>query len=514
VPNKNFVYNYLYFQDEIQLGTNNKIKNFYIIYDVKIFSFLINILNTIRTDYVGDLIYKNGILETVFHDEGRIKVALDTSIVNWSDTLGNHFWDTTITLATRYQYFIQDHLGKNRVIFEKLNDSLFVAQHVDYYPFESPHQADSLYFAFTYQGKEYINFLGYDAFDFHARCLDTWTGRFSGLDPVVNYSLSGYASMMNNPLLYIDPDGRNPIAIGAFVAIFANSALKMAQGKSINSMWDFLKPGIAGAVGGGFGSLAPIGALPGMAYGAGSGAVTGTITSALNGSNIGKGALYGAIGGGVFGGLNGYLSTPEGVNPWTGNGTTNNALSMSAYQSGNNWTSTEEMRTSYDGTIGLKDNMSLSEIEDKINTNVSLSSKNNLPSKDYFMDNGTIAFTKADGSIGHAGGVTNASYKFGFIKNSYIRISPSLKSTAIEYQNLVFKHEFMHAWHWSSGFKNYNLYTERATSAYTLAYIKAYNLGDNWASTTRNVISSEGGMYYPKNYSWRNFNKIIKLWLN
>jgi RHS repeat-associated protein len=75
-----------------------------------------------------------------------------------------------------------------------------VAQRVDYYPFGSPHRADSLGFAFTYQNKEYINFFGYNAFDFHARGLDTWTGRFSGLDPVPNYSLSGYASMMNNPI--------------------------------------------------------------------------------------------------------------------------------------------------------------------------------------------------------------------------------------------------------------------------------------------------------------------------
>ena len=193
-----------------------------------------------------------------------------------------------------------------------------MAQRIDYYPFDSPF-SDSLSFVFTYQNKEYINFFGFNSFDFHARGLDTWTGRFSGLDPIINYSLSGYASMINNPISYIDPDGRNPLFIGAFVAIFANTAIKMAQGKSINSMWDFLKPGIAGAIGGGLGSLAPIGVLPGMAYGAGSGAVTGTINPALNGSNIGQGALYGAIGGGVFGGITGGLEANNlGANIWTG----------------------------------------------------------------------------------------------------------------------------------------------------------------------------------------------------
>jgi RHS repeat-associated protein len=314
----NTIYNYLGLPDEIQFGSNGKIKNLYTSDGQKLAQLLISGTDTVRTDYVGDLIYKNGNLETVFHDEGRIRVALDTTINNWSDTLGNHYSDTTIALNTRYQYFIQDHLGNNRVIFEKLNDSLFVAQRVDYYPFGSPF-SDSLSFSFTYQNKEYINFFGYNMYDFHARGLDTWTGRFSGLDPVINYSLSGYASMMNNPISYIDPDGRNPLFIGAFVAIFANTAIKMAQGKPINSMWNFLKPGIAGVVGGGLGSLAPIGILPGMAYGAGSGALTGSINSALNGGNIGQGALYGAIGGGVFGGISGGIQANNlGADIWTG----------------------------------------------------------------------------------------------------------------------------------------------------------------------------------------------------
>jgi hypothetical protein len=355
--------------------------------------------------------------------------------------------------------------------------------------------------------------MGLNQFDFHSRWLDTWLGRFTGVDPVDNFGLSGYASMMNNPISYIDPDGRNPIAIGFMIGIFANTAIKMAQGKEIKNMWQFVNPGIVGAIGGGLGSLAPIGVLPGMAYGAGSGAVTGGLSAAFNGGNIGQGMGYGAIGGGVFGGINGYLSTPVGVNPWTGSGSTSQAFSMSASSSGSNWASTEEMRASYDGTIGLKDNMRLSEIEDKLNTNVSLASEKNLPSKDYFMENGTIGFTKTNGSTGYYGGVTSTNYKFGFIRNSYIRMSPSLKGMSIEYQNVIFKHEFMHAWHWNSGFQNYNLYTERATSAYTLAYIKAYNLGKNWASTTRDVIAREGGMYYPNSYSWQNFNKIIKLWL-
>jgi RHS repeat-associated protein len=313
----NTIYNYLGLQDEIQFGTTAKIKNVYSADGQKIIQYLINGTDTLRTDFVGDLIYKNEVLETVFHNEGRIKVALDTSIVNWSDTLGNQYSDTTIALNTRFQYFIQDHLGNNRVIFEKLNDSLFVAQRVDYYPFGSPF-SDSLSFAFTYQGKEYIDFFGFNSFDFHARGLDTWTGRFSGLDPVVNYSLSGYASMMNNPISYIDPDGRNPIIIGAFVAIFANTAIDIISGKGkINSMWDFLKPGIAGAVGGAFAAGAPNALVSSLwkniGYGALSGGVTGGVSDIVNGGN-GSGAFWGAITGGAFAGLNWGIAQNQGFN--------------------------------------------------------------------------------------------------------------------------------------------------------------------------------------------------------
>jgi RHS repeat-associated protein len=296
----NIVYNYLGLPDEIiwgepSLGTSGKIKNIYTADGQKLAQLLISGTDTVRTDYVGDLIYKNGVLETVFHDEGRIRFLNGTP---------------------KYQYFIQDHLGNNRVIFEKLNDSLFVAQRVDYYPFGSPF-SDSLSFIFTYQGKEYINFLGYDSYDFHARGLDTWSGRFSGLDPVANYSLSGYASMMNNPISYIDPDGRNPLFIGAFVAIFANSAIKMAKRESINSMWDFIKPGIAGAIGGAFAAGAPSALFSSLGknigYGVLSGGVTGGVSDIVNGGN-GSGALWGAVTGGAFAGLNWGIAQNQGFN--------------------------------------------------------------------------------------------------------------------------------------------------------------------------------------------------------
>lgn len=140
-----------------------------------------------------------------------------------------------------------------------------------------------------------------------ARGYDPYSGRFSGIDPVSNYMLSGYAGMVNNPMSYIDPDGRNPIAIGAFVAIFANTAIKMAQKKEITNMWDFLKPGIAGAAGGAFQMFAPNPLTSSIwetiRYGAFAGAATGGINDIVSGGN-GRGALIGGISGGLFAGAN------------------------------------------------------------------------------------------------------------------------------------------------------------------------------------------------------------------
>lgn len=300
----NIVYNYLGLQDEIQFGENQKIKNIYTADGNKLAQLLINGSTTIRTDYIGGLIYRNDTLISISHDEGIIKRKPDGSY--------------------KYQYFITDHLGNNRVIFEKLNDTLYVAQRADYYAFGGLMEGlssslNATSWNFLFQGKEYVDAFGANYYDFHARGYDSNLGRFDGIDPVDNYMLSGYAGMNNNPISYIDPDGRNPIAIAFMIGMFASSINHMIKGTMPKNMWDFVKPGVIGAIGGGLGSLAPIGILPGMAYGAGSGAVTGGLSAALNGDNIGRGALYGAVGGAALGGISGGIEANKlDANVWTG----------------------------------------------------------------------------------------------------------------------------------------------------------------------------------------------------
>lgn len=303
----NIVYNYLGLQDEIQFGENQKIKNIYTADGIKLAQLLINGSTTIRTDYIGGLIYRNDTLISISHDEGIIKRKPDGSY--------------------KYQYFITDHLGNNRVIFEKLNDTVYVAQRADYYAFGGLMEGlssslDATSWRWLYQSQEYVDAFGNNAYDFHARGYDANLGRFDGIDPVDNYMLSGYAGMNNNPISYIDPDGRNPIAIAFMVSMFASSINHMIKGTMPKNMWDFVKPGVIGAVSAGvggavLGAFSPFvtsgagsfGSTVGAyaASGASSGFVAGGLDAAFNGENIGQGALTGALWGGVLGGAGGAM---------------------------------------------------------------------------------------------------------------------------------------------------------------------------------------------------------------
>ena len=64
---------------------------------------------------------------------------------------------------------------------------------------------------YLYQGKEFLDDLNLNIYDFHARGYDPVIGRTWQLDPhAENYfSLSPFSWVANNPLLFTDPDGRD-----------------------------------------------------------------------------------------------------------------------------------------------------------------------------------------------------------------------------------------------------------------------------------------------------------------
>ena len=139
------------------------------------------------TDYVGNKIYENGTLKRILIDGGYIE--------------GNV-----------YHYYLTDHLGNNRVV---VNASGTLVQKNHYYPFGSifagttgPDKQP-----YKYNGKELDQMHGLNLYDYSARYYESAVGRFTSIDPHAEkyYSISPYAYCYNNPLKYIDPNGKDGI---------------------------------------------------------------------------------------------------------------------------------------------------------------------------------------------------------------------------------------------------------------------------------------------------------------
>lgn len=305
-------YNYLGLPEKIHFSATKRIENVYDAEGLKLSQKLVNGGTTITTDYMGDLIYKDGILQSILHDEGRIKVDNGTY---------------------RYQFFITDHLGNTRVIIERVNANTALVQENHYGAWGEILEGIGTPgdWNFLFQAKEFIADYGYD---FHARSYDSWSGRFDGIDPVANYGVSGYAGMMNNPMSYIDPDGRVAhIVIGAVVGGFVNLGIKAWQGK-ITSVGDGLAAFGIGAIAGGLGA-----ATGGLAFGAaptgflavgGSAALGSVVSNPIQGlgnmayfkdpyeftvGGVLKDALISGLTAGTIGGI---YAKAKGLNFWTG----------------------------------------------------------------------------------------------------------------------------------------------------------------------------------------------------
>lgn len=139
--------------------------------------------NQIQTiDYVGNMIYEDGVLDKILLENGY-----------YQD--GN------------YYFYVRDHLGNNRLVTDA---AALVVQSNHYYPFgmsfgESTGQEKQPY---KYNNKELDDRAGLNWYDYSARMKEDWG--FTTQDPLAEkyYSISPYAYVMNNPMKYIDPDGK------------------------------------------------------------------------------------------------------------------------------------------------------------------------------------------------------------------------------------------------------------------------------------------------------------------
>jgi RHS repeat-associated protein len=123
------------------------------------------------------------------------------------------------------QYELTDHLGNVRaVIGDRLvettdedEQTAYAPQLLsatDYFPFgmQMPERVYSASEGYRYgfNGMERENAVNEGGYDFGARLLNTWNGRWLAVDPLFKIypSISSYAAMGNNPIYFIDVDGR------------------------------------------------------------------------------------------------------------------------------------------------------------------------------------------------------------------------------------------------------------------------------------------------------------------
>lgn len=140
----------------------------------------------LTTDYVGNIIYENGALKEILLPEGYYKNGT-------------------------YYYYLKDHLGNNRVT---INSSGSVVEKSHYYPsgtrFFPESTSDGSVLAYRYNGKEMETMNGLSQMDYGARRRFGWGPIWTGVDPLAEKydSWSPYIYCLDNPMKYVDPDGR------------------------------------------------------------------------------------------------------------------------------------------------------------------------------------------------------------------------------------------------------------------------------------------------------------------
>jgi RHS repeat-associated protein len=151
-----------------------------------------------RRDYAGAFVFVNNAPGWVGTPHGRFVYIVD----GWQN-----------------EFHLRDHLGNTRVVLlETEGNEYKTLQQNHYYPFgmliPSLSTTNTLGALkdnrYLYNGKEFQDDFGLDWYDYGARFYDAQIGRWHSVDPWAEkyYSLSPYNYVANNPIYFIDPDGR------------------------------------------------------------------------------------------------------------------------------------------------------------------------------------------------------------------------------------------------------------------------------------------------------------------
>jgi RHS repeat-associated protein len=128
--------------------------------------------------------------------------------------------NTVVSGVNNYSYVFNytDHLGNVRLSYTKnpTTNALEILEESNYYPFGMKHSGYNsgnlqVNYKYKYNGKELQDELGLNFYDYGARNYDPALGRWMNVDPHSEnyYSISPYASFVNNPVFFIDPTGED-----------------------------------------------------------------------------------------------------------------------------------------------------------------------------------------------------------------------------------------------------------------------------------------------------------------
>ena len=120
-----------------------------------------------------------------------------------------------------YYYYVHDHLGNVRIT--RNSQGYYADQSLEYYPsgvlFGRSTEKERQPYMFG--GKELVSMHGPNEYDFTGRWQYSIIPSFTSMDPLCEkyYSVSPYVYCLNNPLKYVDPDGKQVIPVPAPVPI-------------------------------------------------------------------------------------------------------------------------------------------------------------------------------------------------------------------------------------------------------------------------------------------------------
>ncbi|PLK42106.1 RHS repeat domain-containing protein [Emticicia sp. TH156] len=191
-------------------------------------------------EYLDGMVFKNGAFYQLATPEGRANYQSGA----WS-----------------YEYFITDHLGNTRVAYKANGTALTKTSETAFDPWgivlKDVGLVNGFQNKFEYQNKEKESTFNLRRISFGARTYNASIGRFDGVDPLAELSrrFSAYNYVYDNPLLFVDPDGRfgdiynqNGTHIGSdgeiddrvYVAnTTSNTQLSQQQSKNLIAIHDF-----------------------------------------------------------------------------------------------------------------------------------------------------------------------------------------------------------------------------------------------------------------------------------